>query len=90
MRHGAELILHGHNHRRSVAHLKSPAARTFNGRIPVIGAPSASSTSKISRQRAAYYLIRLERLDGVWRVSGRVRGLMPHGGEIGERGELEI
>ncbi len=89
-RHGAELILHGHNHTRSIAHLKSPAARTLSGRIPVIGVPSASSTSKASRQRAAYHLVRLERQDGVWRMSARARGLMPGGGEIGERGELEI
>lgn len=90
VRHGAELILHGHNHKRSVAHLKSAAARTMNGRIPVIGVPSASSTSKISRQRAAYHLVRLERQEGLWRMSARVRGLMPHGGEIGERDALEI
>lgn len=89
-RHGAELILHGHNHKRSVAHLKSDAARTLNGRIPVIGVPSASSTSKAMRQRAAYHLIRLERHDGAWRMSARARGLMPNGGEIGERDELEI
>jgi hypothetical protein len=84
------LILHGHNHKRSVAHVKSPAARTLNGRIPVVGVPSASSTSKASRQRAAYHLICLERQDGLWRMSARARGLMPNGGEIGERGELEI
>jgi 3',5'-cyclic AMP phosphodiesterase CpdA len=90
VRHGAELILHGHNHKRSVAHLKSPAARTPNGRIPVIGVPSASSTSKASRQRAAYHLVRLDRQDGVWRISARARGLMPGGGEIGERDEIEI
>jgi hypothetical protein len=35
-------------------------------------------------------LIRLERQDGLWRLSARVRGLMPHGGEIGERDALEI
>jgi len=89
-RHGAELVLHGHNHKRSVAHLKSGAARTPNGRIPVIGAPSASSTSKAPRQRAAYHLIRLERQGEAWRVSARARGLMPGGSEIGERGEIEI
>jgi 3',5'-cyclic AMP phosphodiesterase CpdA len=90
VRHGAELILHGHNHKRSVAHLKSAAARTVKGRIPVVGVPSASSTSKLSRQRGAYHLIRLERHDGLWRTSARARGLMPHSGEIGERDGFEI
>ena len=88
--HGAELILHGHNHKRSVAYLKSAAAATPGGRIPVIGVPSASSTSKAVRQRAAYHLIRLEQEDGAWRISVRARGLMPNGGEIGERDEVAV
>jgi 3',5'-cyclic AMP phosphodiesterase CpdA len=88
--HGAEVILHGHNHKRSVAHLKSGAAMTTNGRIPVIGVPSASSTSKALRQRAAYHLIRLEPEGGAWRISARARGLMPNGGEIGEREEIAV
>ncbi|MGD0719918.1 MAG: metallophosphoesterase [Roseiarcus sp.] len=89
-RHGAEVILHGHNHRRSVAHLRSEAAATPNGRIPVIGAPSASSTSMAPRQRAAYHLVRLEPDDGRWRISVRARGLTPGGGEIGEREEIVV
>jgi 3',5'-cyclic AMP phosphodiesterase CpdA len=36
-RHGAELVLHGHNHRSMVAWGTGPA-----GRFPVVGAPSAS------------------------------------------------
>ena len=70
-RRGAELVLHGHNHTRSVAHLKSAAARTPQGRIAVIGVPSASSTARSPRHRAAYHLIRIERGDGLWRVSAR-------------------
>ena len=89
-RHGAEVVLHGHNHKRSVDYLKSAAAATLYGRIPVIGVPSASSTSKAPRQRAAYHLIRIERQDKVWHVSARARGLMPNGGEIGERDAIEI
>jgi 3',5'-cyclic AMP phosphodiesterase CpdA len=88
--HGAELILHGHNHKRSVAMLKSAAARTPHGRIPVIGVPSASSTAKSSRQRAAYHLIHLERKGEEWRLTARARGLMPNGGEIGERDAIEL
>jgi 3',5'-cyclic AMP phosphodiesterase CpdA len=88
--HGAEVILHGHNHKRSVAHLKSEKAATAGGRIPVIGVPSASSTSKAPRQRAAYHLVRLEREGGVWRISVRARGLLPNGGEIGEREEIVV
>jgi 3',5'-cyclic AMP phosphodiesterase CpdA len=89
-RHGAELVLHGHNHTRSVGYLKSDAAATPHGRIAVIGVPSASSTSKTPRHRAAYHLIRVERQDDVWRVSARARGLMPNASEIGERDAIEI
>ena len=88
--HGAEVILHGHNHKRSVAHLKSDLAATVGGRIPVIGVPSASSTAKSARHRAAYHLVRLQREGGIWRISARVRGLMPNGGEIGERDEIAV
>lgn len=87
---GAEVILHGHNHKRSVAHLRSSAAATPDGRIPVIGVPSASSTAKSARQRAAYHLVRLDFEDAVWRISVRARGLMPNGGEIGERDEVLV
>ena len=89
-KHGAEVVLHGHNHKRSVAYLRSQAAGTLQGRIPVIGVPSASSTSKAPRARAAYHLIRIERHDDVWRISARARGLMPSGSEIGERDAIEI
>jgi 3',5'-cyclic AMP phosphodiesterase CpdA len=88
--HGAEVILHGHNHKRSIAHLRSDAAGTLGGRIPVIGVPSASSTSKAPRQRAAYHLVRLEREGAAWRISARARGLMPGGVEIGEREEIAV
>lgn len=88
--HGAEVILHGHNHYRSVAHLKSGASGTLTGRIPVIGVPSASSTAKSVRHRAAYHLVRLDREGEGWRISVRARGLMPNGGEIGERDEVTV
>jgi 3',5'-cyclic AMP phosphodiesterase CpdA len=45
-RHGCEAILHGHNHRASLASLPGP-----RGAIPVIGAPSASA--KRSRQNGS-------------------------------------
>ena len=54
-------------------------------RIPIIGAPSASSASTDPRQRAAYHLIRLERAGEHWRISARARGLALGSGEIGER-----
>ncbi len=87
---GAELILHGHNHKRLIRHLVSPAAKTPGGRVAVLGAPSASSTSERPNERAAYHLIALETNQGLWRVSATARGLMPKAQTIGERPPLNL
>ncbi len=89
-KYGAEAILHGHTHRRMVHYLVSPAARREGGRVPVIGVPSASAASRAPRQRASYYLIRLERAGPNWRLNARVRGMLPDSEEIGEREPLVI
>jgi 3',5'-cyclic AMP phosphodiesterase CpdA len=83
--YGAELVLHGHNHKRMIGHLKSEAGQTIAGQIPVIGAPSASSTSADMSQRAAYHLIQLKRQDAHWVIEVRARGLLEGSLEIGER-----
>jgi 3',5'-cyclic AMP phosphodiesterase CpdA len=65
---GAELILHGHFHRPSQTYLE-----TSDGRIPVIGVPSASAAGKNPRRRARYHLYRLSpRTDG-WDIRVCVR-----------------
>jgi 3',5'-cyclic AMP phosphodiesterase CpdA len=87
---GAEAILHGHTHKRMVHYLPSPAARTQGRRVAVIGVPSASAASSDPRQRAAYYLIRIERDGDRWRISARARGMLPGKSEIGEREPLAI
>jgi 3',5'-cyclic AMP phosphodiesterase CpdA len=89
-RHGAEAILHGHTHKRMVHYLTSEASRSVGRRVPVIGVPSASAASLDPRQRASYYLVHIAREDAGWRVSARVRGMLPGSGEIGEREPLAI
>ncbi len=84
-RWGAELVLHGHNHKRLIRSLKSDAAQTMGGRIPIIGVQSASSTSKDLNQRAAYHLVRLQRDGSVWSIAVRARGLLGSSQKIGER-----
>jgi 3',5'-cyclic AMP phosphodiesterase CpdA len=84
-RFGAEAILHGHIHKRMINRLASPATRIEGGRIPILGAPSASSASFDPRQRAAYHLVRIDRAGERWRIQVRARGLQLRGGEIGER-----
>ena len=82
--HGAELVLHGHNHKRLIRFLMSDAARTVGGRVAVVGVPSASSTSADLKQRAAYHLFRLEKADALWTINIRARGLMRGSQQIGE------
>ena len=89
-RFGAEAILHGHTHKRMIHRLASPTARVEGGRIPVLGAPSASSASVNPRQRGAYHLVRLDRAGERWRVQVRARGLQLGGGEISEREALAL
>jgi 3',5'-cyclic AMP phosphodiesterase CpdA len=87
---GAEAILHGHSHKRMIHYLPSPTAQTLGERVAVIGAPSASAASSDPRQRASYYLIKLDREGDRWRVGVRARGLMPGRSEIGEREPLLV
>jgi 3',5'-cyclic AMP phosphodiesterase CpdA len=66
---GAELVLHGHNHR----HMRSVLA-SRHGPVPVIGAPSASAIAWGHKSAAAWYLYRIRRQAGVWRFEVSVRG----------------
>jgi 3',5'-cyclic AMP phosphodiesterase CpdA len=50
---GAELLLHGHDHRRSLVWL----AGTGNKKIPAIGVPSASAQAKYAEEDSAGYTI---------------------------------
>jgi 3',5'-cyclic AMP phosphodiesterase CpdA len=54
-RHGAELVLHGHNHRHQCVWLDGPS-----GRIPAIGVPSASEAPPGEHDPAGYNLYRIE------------------------------
>jgi 3',5'-cyclic AMP phosphodiesterase CpdA len=52
---GAELVLHGHNHRFSVASIAGP-----NGPVPVVGAAAASLRPRTGRAGGSYNLLRIE------------------------------
>lgn len=60
-RHGAELILHGHNHRMSIANLDGP-----DGPVPVVGASAASMRPGEGRTGGSYNLIRVEGAPGAY------------------------
>jgi 3',5'-cyclic AMP phosphodiesterase CpdA len=69
-RHGVELILHGHDHIHSTMWFDGP-----RGRIPAIGAPSASALAHGHYPAAAYNLFSIEREGEKWRCEQTVRGL---------------
>lgn len=71
-RHGAELILHGHDHRCSVREIAGPSLPA-----PVVGVPSASALAAGTKPDAQYHLYDIARASGGptggWRVELRIR-----------------
>jgi 3',5'-cyclic AMP phosphodiesterase CpdA len=78
-RHGAELVLHGHDHVLSLSHLGGPRRP-----IPVVGVPSASQAPDGARKQAAYNLYRIDGTGGAWRCEAISRGMSPDGETIAE------
>lgn len=79
-RHGAELVLCGHDHRPMVERIAGP-----NGLIPVVEAPSAAAGPDDRRWPGAYHLYRIERAGegpNGWRCTMEAHGFAP--------GELEV
>ena len=79
-RHGAELIVHGHNHKPSLYRLPGPDAAA-----PVVGVASASARPGGHYPGAAYNLYEIARKDDALNILLRRRGL----NEAGEVVELE-
>jgi 3',5'-cyclic AMP phosphodiesterase CpdA len=77
-RHGAELVIHGHNHLNSLAWRDSAS-----GPLPVVGAPSASLGRPHKREPLARY--NLYRIEGPpWRIELVGRGLSEPGSQVQE------
>lgn len=78
---GAELLLHGHDHRRALVWLDGPQGR----KIPAIGVPSASALGRHGPESgAAYGLFAIERTERGWRCEMRSRTLGGDG-NVGEQ-----
>jgi 3',5'-cyclic AMP phosphodiesterase CpdA len=82
-RTGAELVLHGHNHRTAVGALGSG-----DGEIPVIGVRSGSYAGDNPEKQAQYHLYRFEDKadEQGYRLSMRIRGWDSQKGEVVEIG----
>lgn len=69
---GAELVLHGHEHRASAGWLTHPG-----GAAPVLGAPSMSAGRRPGWSPAGYHLLCIERAGGRWRFDLACRSFDP-------------
>ena len=78
-RHGAELVIHGHDHEHSLIELPGPQRP-----IPVMGVPSASAAPPGEHDAAGYNLYRIDGRAGGWRCEAIARGLAPDGDAVVE------
>jgi 3',5'-cyclic AMP phosphodiesterase CpdA len=70
LRHGVELVLHGHDHVHSTIWIDGP-----QGSIPAIGVPSASALAHGHYPAAAYNLFSIRRDGAAWRCEQVVRSV---------------
>lgn len=83
--HGAELVLHGHNHEAMVNRLTSRF-----GTVHIIGVPSASLAQPGHDGAAAWNLYRIQRLGGRWSIGVETRGFDPLTHQTGPRAEFTL
>lgn len=69
--HGAELVLHGHDHRDMLNWLSGPGG----SRVPAIGVPSASAAPGADKDNAGYHLYRIDGEAGSWRCEMVVKAM---------------
>ena len=84
-RNGAELIIHGHNHRHSVAHIAGP-----KGPVPVVGVASASAVPGTERHRAAWHMYEIARDGDRWKIDGVIRGVKAGESDVVELGRFSL
>jgi len=78
--HGADLLLHGHDHLHMINWLEGP-----NGtRVPAVGVPSASARPGTDKDPAAYNLYQVGGGPGAWQCELISRGLTA-AGEVAEQ-----
>jgi len=88
-RAGAELVLHGHNHRTLLAAIDGP-----DGSIPVVGVRSASDIGQRPERRAQYHVYEIQRNcesgGPRFRIALRIRGYDPDSGRFRAEGERKL
>jgi 3',5'-cyclic AMP phosphodiesterase CpdA len=79
--HGAEILLHGHDHLNMLNRLAGPAG----SRVPAVGVPSASAAPGMSKQAAGYNLYSIDGAPGAWRCEAISRGIAPDGSVVKQK-----
>jgi 3',5'-cyclic AMP phosphodiesterase CpdA len=74
---GAELVIHGHDHVRSLAFIDGPRAG-----VPMIGVPSASAAFGTDHDPAGYNLYGIDGRPGAWSCDVICRGLASDGAVV--------
>ena len=69
--HGADLLLHGHDHLHMINWLDGPSGT----RVPAVGVPSASAKGDTGRDLAAYNLYQIDGTRGAWQCALITRGV---------------
>jgi 3',5'-cyclic AMP phosphodiesterase CpdA len=83
---GAELILHGHNHRLMISHMEGP-----DRPVPVVGVASASALRGTPGRRAGYHIFEIDGTTKEPLIRARVRGLASDStAEISDLGAIEL
>lgn len=76
-RHGAELVLHGHDHHTTLVTIPGPA-----GPVPVIGAAAASLRARPERAGGSYNLFTIKGTAGDWHATMRERRIQADGSVV--------
>jgi 3',5'-cyclic AMP phosphodiesterase CpdA len=82
---GAELIIHGHDHKLFIDKIRGP-----DKLVPVVGVPSASAVKGRLRNRAGYHIFSISGTGAAATIEMRARGLLPGLREIGDLGPVEL
>jgi 3',5'-cyclic AMP phosphodiesterase CpdA len=83
--HGAELLLHGHDHLAMVNWLNGPE----DSKVPAVGVPSASAKPGMDHDLAGYNLYRIDGAPGAWRCEMISRGIAGDG-KVAERKRMML
>jgi 3',5'-cyclic AMP phosphodiesterase CpdA len=79
--HGADLLIHGHDHVHMLNWLDGP-----NGtKVPAVGVPSASAKPGTDKDAAAYNLYRIDGAPGAWTCEMMSRGMTADGAVVEQK-----